>query len=212
MCGVIGFYTPGEITGQQLRLVESLLGESRIRGRHAYGFATGVPGGVGRAEKFVGTFERPYLAAMSSPFIAHTRYSTSGDWKQAENNQPILAAGAALVFNGVIHQGTKVEMEKEFSMELETENDGEVMLQMIVRGEDWKTMLKKQEASFAGLWIKNGILYGFRNEKRPLWIARAHGAIFIASTKDIFNRVTKSWEELFQAKAGHVFEVGPNAC
>jgi glutamine phosphoribosylpyrophosphate amidotransferase len=128
------------------------------------------------------------------PTIAHTRYCQSGDWQVMENNQPIVAAGMVLAFNGCIHMGTKEEFEKDFDVKCETDNDGEIFLRKLEGinaenhvsvAEDWLGTIR---GSFAGVWLAYGRLFVGRNSRRPLWVCDAHGGRWYASTQDIFKR------------------------
>jgi len=123
-----------------------------------------------------------------------------------ENNQPLVAGGRALVFNGVIHMGTKPEFEKEFGVQCTTDNDGEVFLRMLAKADETaegdgtrsahddaehilNVMDQQSHISFAGCWLDlQGRLWAARNERRPLWRASILDATWYASTRDIFLR------------------------
>jgi glutamine phosphoribosylpyrophosphate amidotransferase len=133
---------------------------------------------------------------------AHTRYSTSGDWQTAENNQPVVVCGGGLIFNGVISMKTKPEYEREYCQKYETENDGEIFLRRV----DKRAFLREMGGSFAGIWAgKSGWFVG-RNERRPLWAAREKTTVFIASTRDMFAR--SNIDNPFELAANEVFPIG----
>lgn len=139
------------------------------------------------------------------PTIAHARYSTSGDWHNAKNNQPLIIKvdgdSLSLAFNGVIHMGTKTEFEAEYDVKCDSENDGEVFLRKIEKGltgrhssrshmivETARTFIENITGSFAGVWLDGHDLYAGRNSRRPLWVAEEFGGRWYASTADIFKR------------------------
>lgn len=191
MCGVIGYFPrePDELTPTRML---ALVTESAVRGVHAFGIAQ-AHGGMIDCWKSVGPDPRgAFLEAdfdPEAPAVAHWRYSTSGDWRQSVNNQPILAAGRALAFNGVIHMGTKTEFEREFDVTCDSENDGEVFLRRLQRGDDPVQFVSEMRGSFAGVWLAtDGRLRALRNNRRPLWRAEAKDGIWYASTRDIFAR------------------------
>jgi len=188
MCGIVG-YVPGIRPSPDAEaLFVRLWRESLVRGRHAAGLAQPSPTGpnVHRALHL----EADLLAQFdyTRPAIAHTRYSTSGDWRTEANNQPIVLGQLALAFNGVIHMGTKAEFEAAFGVTCDTDNDGEVFLRLLAQGEKPEEVLRSLSGSFAGVWLDSGALLAGRNARRPLWRAHALGAHWYASTRDIFRR------------------------
>lgn len=186
MCGVIGYH-PVEPTEQAAGAFVQLFEESRVRGRHAYGLATQNSAST----RVLRTFDAAAIwkrFVPGLPTIAHTRYSTSGDWQTLENNQPVVVDGIALAFNGVIHMGTKAEFEAAFDVSCTTDNDGEVFLRWMLAGGEPTAFLRAMRGSFAGVWLKDGRLHAARNQRRPLWRCDAYGAYWYASTRDIFER------------------------
>jgi glutamine phosphoribosylpyrophosphate amidotransferase len=207
MCGVIGYW-PGPDCDLDLQgtMFERLMLESRVRGTHAFGICRDLEDrfDVLRSHSLPEILNHFDPAATT---IAHARFSTSGDWQTLSNNQPIVAGGRALAFNGVIHMGTRAELETKYGVRLETENDGEVFLRLlesyglIPTGSDQGTgamesaeivaaldIVNSLEGSFAGVWLRDGQLYAARNSRRPLWSGLYYGAIWFASTADIMMR------------------------
>lgn len=206
MCGVIGYKPHDEehaVANESevdihcaKKAFGDLMRQSQVRGLHAYGLAQpGHPQGL-YVHKAAMVGEIVDFFNPGLPAVAHCRYSTSGDWKDMANNQPIVVDDIALVFNGVIHMGTRDEFEKVFDVECETENDGEVFLRSALkwsnqRGsllEGWQNFLNDMTGSFAGCWLYNGVLFAGRNLRRPLWRNFYCGATWYASTRDIFLR------------------------
>lgn len=179
MCAIIGYVSKSSEC--DVGLLKRLFAESKIRGLHAFGYA--FPGEkelvVRKSFTLPGLF---YLLEQDKPtrMIGHCRYSTSGDYLDPRNNQPIVRDGRALVFNGVLHMGTKSEMEKAFHVELSTENDGELFLALP------ENDMLLANGSFAGLEMRSdGKIVARRNTRRPAWLFQTGGARIITSTLDI---------------------------
>ncbi len=184
MCGVIGYYPTNKVEVQSEQFAK-IFTESGIRGLHAFGLVQdGEPLRSFAICDIIEKFD------PKKPALAHARYSTSGDWRVVTNNQPLVFDEFALVFNGVIHMGTREEMMEEFDIYMETDNDGEVFLRLMEKGENPSDIIQTLKGSFAGLWMNttSGTMHVIRNERRPLWWVRAYGAIWYASTRDIFLR------------------------
>lgn len=189
MCGVVGFSSGKGHSAQGHR--ESfirLCRESRIRGVHAFGIAWWD----GELHCKRSTDYQEVIDAIPDPLpdriIFHNRYCTSGDYKIPENNQPIVAEGCALVFNGTIDMGTKAEMEARSGYKLNTENDGELVLRDYLAG-DAMRRLRARIATFAGIFLDgSGRMIALRNELRPLNVIKLDGCTMLCSTKDIASR------------------------
>lgn len=195
MCGVIGYHSAA-YTESDRDLLIGLFDESVVRGRHAYGFAAIAPyiasGCVlhNRSRTLAPVMHFLLDAAeIGKPLtlIGHARYSTSGDYEDPENNQPIVD-GVALAFNGVIDMGTREEMERRHGVKLKRDNDGDVFVQKLLRGDDVEAWVRYGAFSFAGVYLRSGKLYALRNERRPLWWAMRGRSKFVASTLDIMKR------------------------
>ena len=137
------------------------------------------------------TFEVTYhkskdyrILLTDRPFIAHFRYSTSGDYLIEQNNQPIFKNNQAMVFNGVISQKSLDEMRKEYDCPIESDNDGWILFDNFFDLEQ----LKDTSMTFASLFFKNNQITALRNKKRPLWKGVKNKNLFIASTNDILTR------------------------
>lgn len=177
MCAIIGFISKNP-SDEAIHTLKKLFVESKIRGKHAYGFSTGD---VIVKEHSLKTL----LDAIGKPniLIGHCRYSTSGDYKNHANNQPLRYKSKHMVFNGTIDMRTKAEIEADYNIVMESDNDGEIMLQSSARQQ-----LLKGNITFAGLFIENKTVYAFRNEHRPAYWAEKHDSIYIGSTADIMKR------------------------
>jgi hypothetical protein len=57
--------------------------------------------------------------------------------------------------------------------------------------------VQSTSGSFAGLILTpDNTMYAIRNKNRPLWMLNHSGAVFYASTRDIFKRVDESFEPI----------------
>lgn len=196
MCGVIGMFAPDPGV-RHLEAVCRLFEQSQIRGLHSFGItawvgASSLQDGLETKKAFTldkikaGILE--YKHRPPELLIGHNRYSTSGDYHDHANNQPIHIPGISLVFNGVITQATKDQYEKIFGKRYQTENDGEIFSRKVLDGEDWARFVADGRFSFAGLFVRNGEAFAIRNRQRPLYMGNAPGGVFFASTADIFKR------------------------
>lgn len=196
MCGLVGFYSP-DPTFDHLKGIVRLFEASKIRGLHSFGFSVPAhyPQDGIRTAKFHTLLEtKAFLMQMhlNPPqiLIGHNRYSTSGDFHDHSNNQPIHVPGISLAFNGVISMKTKAEYEKEYKKLYSTENDGEILCRKILDGDEWQNWIAKAKFSFSGLILRNGEVCAITNGRRPLWSSVTRGGVFVASTNDVFTRAT----------------------
>jgi glutamine phosphoribosylpyrophosphate amidotransferase len=192
MCGVLGFYSNKCINAVDKTILAKLFYQSKIRGLHSFGFSylslnkikTFKSNSIQQLELQIASLENTFS------LIGHNRYSTSGDYLIMNNNQPIHLDELSLVFNGNISMRTKKENEELFNEKLITDNDGELALNRIKKGLDLKQFLSNKHISFAGLFIKEGKTFAYRNDRRPLHYSIINNSVFIASTSDIFKRAT----------------------
>lgn len=191
MCGVIGASFKF-VTDEDVKLVERVILESMIRGKHATGVTYLSDGKLTTikspvpADVFLRDNPVSYMVDKSNPdchrlrLIAHTRYSTS----DLRYNQPFSNGQVAIVHNGVVSQ----EDMSEWKYKTETANDSELILRSVESGSD--PLHDFPDASMAVVQLtKEGLLIGYRNDARPLWYTNAvpRGKLF-ASTRDILVR------------------------
>lgn len=188
MCGVIVFASKNP-NDSDFALASKVFEESKIRGLHAFGFSTVKEGSIRTVkETNVRDIQERIFEIRPRFFIGHTRYSTSGDYKNPENNQPVVLPGGAMVFNGCIDMGTKPEMEARYGMSLSSENDGEIFLRKLLHGQGATDFVFKGRFSFAGAYLTTSSFGVLRNKSRPLWRAPLRDGWIFASTKDILFR------------------------
>jgi glutamine phosphoribosylpyrophosphate amidotransferase len=204
MCGVFAAFSERKLEKIELHQLNKIFEQSRIRGLHAYGISWLENGKVNTFKSNDSSLvSEAILSLNTNRVIGHTRYSTSGDYKVMENNQPIAVYDAALVFNGVISMATKEQYEEEHGEKYITENDGEIVLKKYVKGEDFSGYVFNGKFSFAGCLLSPKDCFIFRNKNRPLWSKTWIEVSFVASTEDIFLRAgIKEPEEI---KPGIVF-------
>lgn len=186
MCGVVGYQSDAPSSAHSAT-VRALCAEVSVRGLHAFGIATS-PERVFRYYALSGLDGFLRRSGPVPALIAHARYSTSGDWLNRFNNQPLAFDGMALAFNGVIDMRTRAEYQADWPFAFESENDGEIFVRWVLSGRDPAEFVRRP-CSFAGVYLLKGEVWALRNEFRPLWYACPDGATtMVASTRDAFLR------------------------
>jgi len=177
MCGIVGF--SGKMNRETMYKV---LVESSVRGLHSFGYS--YYDKILTTKKFL-DFDDAINSLFSdypSLFIWHNRYSTSGV-VDLDNAQPIHKGNLSLALNGVISGDSKEDMESQFGFTLITENDAEVLVSKI---DDIKDFSKGK--TIAAVWLKDGKLFAFRNNFRPLYLHKENDSNIFYSTSDIGKR------------------------
>lgn len=203
MCGVFGAFRTdgGYLTTFEIDAAIELLHQSRIRGMHAFGLS-------GRSfsdnwKHFKGhnisdLKDAPSFDGEVWELLGHTRYSTSGEYKNPMNNQPTVLTdlrgrkvetkNLVHAFNGVIHMGLPSEYIKEYGIQVETENDGEIVMQQYLDGHSVTRFIFNGKFSYAGVLMSDNDTWIMRNANRPLWFSCEGPTVFLGSTHDIFMR------------------------
>ena len=200
MCGILGaFFLKKD--PESLTFTKKLITELKIRGRHSFGIAYYNNHSIEvtkcfelNPDELVDAFDR----SGSDCFIYHNRYSTSGDWHDMQNNQPIVVDGVgAIAMNGVLSMRQKIEFENEFNIKTVSDNDAEIFLRKIEQGVNLVDFLESQkECSFSATLLLNNKIYGLRNNKRPLYFYNFEDkALFLVSTLDTIKRAGGNWKE-----------------
>lgn len=219
MCGIVGYKFITEPTPAAVPFIEALLVQSQMRGRHATGIAFPSVTEDGdydqlvvrkepiAAEEFLKTEEWNNIVVDPPPAaILHTRYDTSGDWQDNENNQPLVLGDIALVHNGLISMAEKADFEQQYGVQCNTANDSEILLQNLTRTleqfEDVEVAVHtainlvaavEQPIYSCGLLVKDEV-YCFADKIRPLYRFSIldYGLEGFCSTKDIFERACRT--------------------
>lgn len=184
MCAIIGYVCrSGE---PDIDMLIRVFQESKIRGMHAFGYAFHQAGLLTvRRSLNLKEIEAHLLEDRPSAVIGHCRYSTSGDYRNMLNNQPIERDGRAVVVNGVIDMGTKPEMERRYDVNMNTENDAELSLFW----DNPASAVGNISGSFAGLFLNSPTeILAVRNVRRPAYIVQEQNFGLVASTVDILRR------------------------
>jgi glutamine phosphoribosylpyrophosphate amidotransferase len=197
MCGILGVsFKQKDI--ESIEFVKRLMFELKIRGIHSFGIAfqdTEFHRLVYN-EVFIDHMINEFMKSPSMSFIFHNRYSTSGDYHiekgVLDNNQPIVVSNiGALAMNGVISQATKPEYEQKYGVKCTSDNDTEIFLRKMEQGISIPDIVKQNpDCSFAGVYIKrrDNTIYGYRNNKRPLYKGQYKNCSYIVSTLDTIRR------------------------
>ena len=159
------------------KLVDKVVEESKVRGLHHLGW-------------------RKFGKAV----LYHTRYCTSG-----EDNQPIDWDGSSIAMNGVIHMGTKKEMEKRYNIKMKTDNDAEVLIQYLDSYSFEELCVMWPKVSIAAVLVNKKKFFAFRNERRPLWLIEKQSSLLIASTQDILKRAGADYRKAKLLKPEKVY-------
>lgn len=188
MCAIIGIFCPKPEKTTQ-KILDSLLRQSQIRGKHATGISyvfgdnelMTISASLPSTELLPLGMEIPEGLPMS--IIGHCRYSTS----DLEYNQPIATSRDSIVHNGVITQKDPSLWKDEFGYECQTKNDSELILRAIESGEH--PLIKFSDSSIAAIHLDSeGVMRFYRNAARPLWWCEYENSYIVASTKDILKR------------------------
>tara|TARA_R100000781_G_C4077460_1_gene126580 strand:+ start:167 stop:775 length:609 start_codon:yes stop_codon:yes gene_type:complete len=201
MCGVVGF-SCNNPTEENYNILYDIIKQSKIRGLHSFGYSYYDNKIITKKHHNIKDINLP----KANKIIYHNRYSTSGDYMNHNNNQPIQLNNISLVFNGVLDMRTKQEIEDNYNIKMQTENDGEIIIQKCGNNIDKiKQFVSTTKGSFAGLMLLNNKFIAIRNSNRPLWKLEYKNATYYASTKDIFKRVNNNFNPT-QLKPNKIYE------
>ena len=202
MCGIVGFATE-KLNNNNYNLLNKIILQSQIRGLHSFGYTYYDAKLITVKHHNIKDVQLP----KTNKLIYHNRYSTSGDYTDHRNNQPIHVNDVSLVFNGVVYMSTQDEMQTKYNIEMETYNDGEIIIQKCAFDKNKiQNFIENMHGSFAGLMMFEDKIYVIRNERRPAWIVKKFNSTYIASTKDIFLRADSSLEPK-ELKPNKIYEL-----
>lgn len=190
MCGIMA-YLSGRPQKEHVDIVRRIAGELATRGTHCFGVSFIISGKIVTVKRRTmlpsSVFEE---AVMSGGFVFHNRYSTSGDFSDMKNNQPIDIGCVSIAVNGVTSMLEKKEYEQKFGVSCSSDNDAEIIARLIESGVTIEELLVRRDigsCAIAAIFQDKRIIVG-RNEFRPLRIARHYGAVFVSSTTaSLFN-------------------------
>lgn len=192
MCGIFGAHIFDKESESTFCI--RVMKELAIRGLHSFGMCYADDLSYVVLKSFqrdcFDFFYDCFNESNATSFIFHNRYSTSGDWNEMKNNQPIVCKDiGAIAMNGVLTMKTKQEYEADFFVKCDSDNDAEIFLRMIEKGVVLEDFLKeKRQCSFAGLFLLNTTIFGLRNNKRPLYHYKSEDGEYLVSTLDVIKR------------------------
>ena len=201
MCGIIGYWAK-EPSPVHSDIMKALAYQSKIRGLHAFGVSWIADDGGIKTSKWLTFPQQEWKGKVwvrRGRAIWHNRYSTSGDWRDLRNNQPIDIGTVAVASNSVITMTPPEEWKRLFGVECETANDTEIFARIIAQGESPAEFVRNITGSFAGVYLWHGEVFGVRNERRPLHWIKAGGATWVISTVDIARRALGMKESAVRA-------------
>lgn len=212
MCAIIGITIKG-ITPEQERLVERLIREARIRGKHATGVSYVQQGKLNTIREPIGSDEFMDKYPIDTfvdldgwkrdlTMIVHCRYSTS----DIKYNQPFYNKSFSVAHNGVISQELPENWESLYGFKCETKNDSELLFHTVVAGQS--PLKVWQESSIAAIELyDNYNLRFYRNGRRPLHLTAIQNGYIITSTKDIVKRAGFDIQDEQSVVPGTYFEL-----
>lgn len=203
MCGIAGYVVGAPGRAGALRLFQRLLRECQARGRHASGVSWAAEGRLEAirvpqaAEGLLGSPQ--WVRLHSSPpgaLIGHTRYSTSGDWHDNTNTQPIVVGRMSVAHNGLVSMASKDVFQKAYRLRTRTANDTELILRALQRRKGdyaaaFVDLYRVHPPIFSCAFLDaDGTLTVVRDHIRPLWLFNIPELQLtgFASTKDIVER------------------------
>jgi hypothetical protein len=218
MCGIVGIYTE-KPSQSVVTLFQLLMLESGIRGLHAAGVYSG-----GKVQKYQGGVNEVLPQIKLDPkhklFMGHTRYSTSGDYHDLNNNQPLQLGELTLAHNGIISMSS--EFAQIFGEPCVTNNDSEVILCKVAKhalrtnlvSAIAKSLVEVNDISrpiFACALVHGDQdVYLFKDDIRPLhlfWVKEIRCWVW-SSTLDIMQRACRYDYEEHELKPFTIHRVG----
>jgi glutamine phosphoribosylpyrophosphate amidotransferase len=183
MCGIAAYFSR-DPASRHVEIVSAILGELLTRGVHAFGvsFLNGLEIVTVKSFRPL-TKAQISLAVGSGAAIFHNRYSTSGDWRDQRNNQPIDVGSLAVAVNGVTSMAPPDEWAHRFGVECESQNDAEIVARLLASRPADQVVSRRDIGSLAACWLTLcGGVFVARNSTRPARLVADCGAVFVAST------------------------------
>lgn len=193
MCGIVGIFTPGLATDQQLRLFMDLLYVDKARGEHATGVIKIQP-----YQKKVETFKRAVSSQVflgqqdafdfmdkgrGRIYIGHNRYATMGDKSKDDNAHPFTEGHITMVHNGGVDRWALDKLEGYTDPEIVVDSH---MLCKTIAEHGINEAIKRFSGAAALVWWDDNekSLNFLRNAERPLFLCELKdGTVAWASEK-----------------------------
>lgn len=196
-----------------------LMLESGVRGLHAAGIWSSTSG-LTRCAGDVYDFISGADIKPANILLGHTRYSTSGDFCDIENNQPLQQSDLVLAHNGIVSMSE--DFDKIFGQKCSTRNDSEVILRKIAALSLRSNLVsaipaalsqigKVSKPIFACVLVdsEQDQVYLFHDDIRPLhlyWVQALNCHVW-TSTADIMRRACKYQYEEVKLKPFQLYQL-----
>lgn len=118
---------------------------------------------------------------MPAALIGHCRLSTSGDYHDMRNNQPIVSdMGFAVSHNGNIPRSS--ELARKTGVSLKTDCDSEILLRIAEKYGIEDTIMMFSHYPMTVLFLQQDKIFAYRNQM-PLFIRRDSRGIYLCSRR-----------------------------
>ena len=233
MCGIIGMIgqTKEDKWQETHRILSHLLLAAEIRGRDATGFVARTESLEGRgqrrtiiakeavpASKFVekNPIWRSLKNRRCSAVVGHVRLATHGSPSREINNHPHVAAGLALVHNGIL--SSHLELVDRYCLRTDSDCDSEVLLRIVERSKTvpigLSLCLMERPGAVVVYDEHRDVCWLAHDDSRPLWVGRMKNdrRLFFGSTSGILIeglenalQISVAFEILMPLAANHIF-------
>lgn len=198
MCGLVGFYSPGLASDDDIQLLKNLLVVDQIRGMHATGVAkvktkeneVSYVKGAFDAVTFLSQEETQDFLHMDrgNIYIGHNRYATMGDKTDHDNAHPFMQDHITLVHNGGVDWGALDQLEGYHDKDVTV--DSHMVTMTIAKHGIRKAVTEYLSGAFALVWWDQDerSLNFIRNSDRPLFMGvTTTGTLVWASEKGMLD-------------------------
>ena len=190
MCGIAGYSLSVESGVDRTLAAQSLLAGIAERGADAVGYAHRSEGGRIAVHKqrsgATALLDEIAVPSSATQALVHVRDYTKGHPTIEANNHPIRHGAVVGIHNGVIANDDALFSEHRIDRaEREMTVDSEIIFALAERSRGrTREALEQLYGSMATAWLDEARreLVLARGIGRPLWIGRARGALFFAST------------------------------
>lgn len=200
MCGIAGYSVGSESEVPRTLAAQALLAGIADRGADAVGYAhrgCGLAVTVHTQQTGASALlDDVSLPDETTEVLLHVRDYTKGHPTIAANNHPIRHGAVVGVHNGIIENDDELFARHGWARhEREMTVDSEVIFALAELGGDPARALEELHGTMAAAWIdehRAGTLFLARGISRPLWIGRARGELFFASTRATLELVERA--------------------
>jgi glucosamine--fructose-6-phosphate aminotransferase (isomerizing) len=191
MCGIAGYSLSPDSSVERTLAAQALLAGIAERGADAVGYAHRTEDGAVDVTKLRGgasaLLDEISVPREASQVILHVRDFTKGHPDIEVNNHPIRHGAVVGVHNGVIENDDSLLARYELDRFHEQMTvDSEVIFALMEHRRHDPRALRELHGTMAAAWLDErqaDRLYLARGISRPLWLGRADGDLFFASTR-----------------------------